>query len=152
MEAMAEAGEIGSMAGLLLGAGFGESDARGRELDHHLRRVSGGMALMGPNCLGFVNLESMLQWSADGAGKGCGNVALISNSGALACTLTGIAAGAGNSRFSHIITTGNQMDLSVEDYVSYMSTRPAVQVIACYVEGFQDGGPAGSAGDRAGRR
>ena len=140
VEAMAEAGEIGSMAGLLLGAGFGESDARGRELDHHLRRVSGGMALMGPNCLGFVNLEERV---APYSGplmeqEGCGNVALISNSGALACTLTGIAAER-NIRFSHIITTGNQMDLSVEDYVSYMSTRPAVQVIACYVEGFQDG-------------
>jgi acetate---CoA ligase (ADP-forming) len=140
VEAMAEAAQIESKAGLLLGAGFGESDERGRELDHQLKGVTGGMALMGPNCLGFVNLEDRvapysgpLMEQAE-----CGNVALISNSGALACTLTGIAAER-NIRFSHVITTGNQMDLSVEDYINYMATRPPVRVIACYVEGFQDG-------------
>ena len=67
-----------------------------------------------------------------------GNVALVSNSGALACTLTGAAAERRIS-FSHVVTMGNQADLGLADFVEYFSADPSVEVIACYVEGFNDG-------------
>ena len=96
--------------------------------------------MMGPNCLGYVNLEMGIAPYSGPLMEPpvCGNVALVSNSGALACTLTGAAAERG-VRFSHVITTGNQIDLSVADYVRYLAERPAVRAIACYLEGFRDG-------------
>jgi acyl-CoA synthetase (NDP forming) len=98
------------------------------------------MSLVGPNCLGFVNYTNQL---AAYSGplveqKHFGNVALVSNSGALACTLTGAAAERRIS-FSHVVTMGNQADLGLADFLDYFSCEPHVEVIACYVEGFDDG-------------
>lgn len=140
VEAVAAAAEWGTAAAILLGAGFGETDQRGRELDQRLRALRGSIALMGPNCLGYVNLQARI---APYSGPlmeplTAGNVALVSNSGALACTLTGAAAERG-IQFSHVITTGNQIDLTVADYVHYLAHQVGVRAIACYVEGFQDG-------------
>jgi len=42
-------------------------------------------------------------------------------------------------RFSHVITTGNQVGLGFVDYLRYLGRHPGVNVIACYVEGFSDG-------------
>ena len=98
------------------------------------------MSLVGPNCLGFANYTNGL---AAYSGplveqKRFGNVALVSNSGALACTLTGAAAER-RIRFSHVVTMGNQADLGLPDFLEYFSSEPHVDVIACYVEGFDDG-------------
>jgi len=137
---LSDAARRGCLAGLLLGAGFGEADRRGLELEEQLRIVTPMMVLMGPNCLGYVNLEERIAAYSGPLMEPlqCGNVALVSNSGAMACTLTGAAAERG-IRFSHVITTGNQIDLTVVDYVHYLSRRAVVRVMACFVEGFSDG-------------
>lgn len=139
-EVVGTAAAAGSPACLLLAAGFGESDERGRELEQRVRESAQEMALMGPNCLGYVNLEANVAAYSGPLMEpyDCGSVALVSNSGALACTLTGIAAERG-IRFSYVITTGNGINVNLAGYVRYLSTRPVVNVIACYVEGFQDG-------------
>jgi acetate---CoA ligase (ADP-forming) len=137
---IATAAEIGCRAAIILAAGFAESGEHGRELDLELRKAARGMSLMGPNCLGFVNLVDgvaaysgpLMEPPEQGA------VALVSQSGALACAFTGVAAERG-IRFSHVITTGNQIGLQLADYMHYLTDQPQVRVIACYVEGFRDG-------------
>lgn len=140
VEVVAEAVELGVRAGVLLAAGFGESDSRGALLQERLAAVRSRIALIGPNCLGYVNLQARV---APYSGPPIrqprvGNVALVSNSGALACTITGAAAERG-LLFCHVITTGNQVGITTSDFVRYLSDRPEVGVIACYIEGFQDG-------------
>jgi acetate---CoA ligase (ADP-forming) len=137
---IATAAELGCRAAIVLAAGFAESDERGRELDGELRRVARDMSLMGPNCLGYVNLvDGVAAYSGPlMEPPEPGKVALVSQSGALACAFTGVAAERG-IRFSHVITTGNQIGLGLADYVHYLSRQPSVLVIACYVEGFTDG-------------
>jgi acetate---CoA ligase (ADP-forming) len=134
------AAELGCRAAIVLAAGFAESDERGRELDGELRRAAGDMSLMGPNCLGYVNLvDGVAAYSGPlMEPPEPGKVALVSQSGALACAFTGVAAERG-IRFSHVITTGNQIGLGLADYVYYLSRQHGVRVIACYVEGFTDG-------------
>lgn len=64
------------------------------------------------------------------------NLAFISQSGAFTIT-----------RGSHLeqlvprylVSAGNQADLGVSDFVSYVASDPEVQVIAVYVEGFRPG-------------
>jgi acetate---CoA ligase (ADP-forming) len=137
---IATAAEIGCRAAIVLAAGFAESGEHGRELDIELRKSARSMSLMGPNCLGFVNLVDgvaaysgpLMEPPEQGA------VALVSQSGALACAFTGVAAERG-IRFSHVITTGNQIGLQLADYMDYLTHQPQVRVIACYVEGFRDG-------------
>jgi acyl-CoA synthetase (NDP forming) len=137
---IAAAAELGCPAAIVLAAGFAESDERGRELDRELRKAARDMSLMGPNCLGYVNLvDGVAAYSGPlMEPPEPGKVALVSQSGALACAFTGVAAERG-IRFSHVITTGNQVGLGLADYVHYLAGHPGVRVIACYVEGFTDG-------------
>lgn len=140
VETLASADDLGVPAAVVLAAGFGESDTRGHELQRELSAVTGRLAVMGPNCLGFVNLEDgVAAYSGPMMEQdGCGSVALVSQSGALACTLTGAAAER-RLRFSHVITTGNQIGLTSEDYVRFLASSERVRLIVCYVEGFRDG-------------
>lgn len=137
---IATAGELGCRAAIVLAAGFAESGERGRELDGELRKAARNMSLMGPNCLGYVNLvDGVAAYSGPLMEPSePGHVALVSQSGALACAFTGVAAERG-IRFSHVITTGNQLGLELADYLRYLARHPDVSVIACYVEGFRDG-------------
>ena len=63
-------------------------------------------------------------------------LALVSQSGAFAVAraskLSGLAP-------RHLITVGNQLDLTVGDYVEYLAEDPESRVVACYVEGFRPG-------------
>jgi acetate---CoA ligase (ADP-forming) len=137
---IAEAARLGCRAAVVLAAGFAEAGERGRELDAQLRDAARGMSLLGPNCLGFVNLvDGVAAYSGPlMEPPEPGTVALVSQSGALACVFTGVAAERG-IRFSHVITTGNQVGLGFVDYLHYLARHPDVSVIACYVEGFSDG-------------
>jgi len=137
---MAEASRLGARAAVVLAAGFAEAGERGRELDAELRAATREMALLGPNCLGFVNLvDNVAAYSGPlMEPPERGTVALVSQSGALACVFTGAAAERG-LRFSHVITAGNQVGLDTVDYLRYLGRHPDVTVIACYLEGFTDG-------------
>ena len=140
VKGLGEAATRGCAAAIVLAAGFGEAGREGEALDARLREAAGTMAVMGPNCLGYVNLVDRI---APYSGPlmeptDCGVTALISQSGALACTITGAAAERG-LLFSHVITTGNQIGVTLADYIGFVSSVPEVRTIACYVEGFQDG-------------
>ena len=140
VEVVRSAAAAGVPGAVLLAAGFRETGEEGARLEAELRTARGDMSLVGPNCLGFANYTNQL---AAYSGplveqKHFGNVALVSNSGALVCTLTGAAAERRIS-FSHVVTMGNQADLGLADFIDYFSSEPHVEVIACYVEGFNDG-------------
>lgn len=140
IDVVREAAALGIPGAVLLAAGFREVGGVGAELEAELMTARGSMSLVGPNCLGFASYTDRF---APYSGplveqKHSGNVALVSNSGALACTLTGAAAERRIS-FSHVVTMGNQADLGLAEFVEYFTKRPDVDVIACYVEGFDDG-------------
>ncbi|MGA3214647.1 MAG: acetate--CoA ligase family protein [Acidimicrobiales bacterium] len=140
VEIVREASALGIPGAVLLAAGFREVGELGEKLESDLMSARGSMSLVGPNCLGFANYaDGFAPYSGPLVEqKHFGNVALVSNSGALACTLTGAAAERRIS-FSHVVTMGNQADLGLADFVEYFATKPVVEVIACYVEGFDDG-------------
>jgi len=140
VEIVREASALGIPGAVLLAAGFRETGEDGAKLEAELLAARGSVSLVGPNCLGFANYaERLAAYSGPLVEqRHSGNVALVSNSGALACTLTGAAAERRIS-FSHVVTMGNQADLGLADFVAYFATKPLVEVIACYVEGFDDG-------------
>ncbi len=61
-------------------------------------------------------------------------LAIIAQSGAFAIARAGKLAGL-DPRY--LVTVGNQLDLTVGDYLSYLGEDPANEVFACYVEGFR---------------
>lgn len=105
-------------------------------------RPGGGPVLVGGNCLGIVSRDRYNTFFLpeyklpfrSGRGE---NLALVSQSGAYLVTFTSNFDGVIEPRCS--ISFGNQMDLTVSDFLAHYIEEPQVDVFACYVEGFRDG-------------
>lgn len=106
-------------------------------------RPGGGPVLVGGNCLGIVSRDSyntffLPQYKLPFRPAESGaNLALVSQSGAYLVTFASNYDGVVNPRAS--ISLGNQMDLTVSDFVRHFLAEDRVDVIACYVEGFRAG-------------
>src|SRR6185436_18227281 len=74
---------------VVVSAGFKEIGGRGIELEEEIKQIAeqNGIALIGPNCLGFINTDARVRLNASFAATmpKAGNIAFISQSGAL-CT------------------------------------------------------------------
>lgn len=105
-------------------------------------RPGGGPVLVGGNCLGIVSRDRYNTFFLPEYklpfrhGRGA-NLALVSQSGAYLVTFTSNFDGTIEPRAS--ISFGNQMDLTVSDFLAHYLDEPEVDVFACYVEGFRDG-------------
>jgi acyl-CoA synthetase (NDP forming) len=104
-------------------------------------RPGGGPVMVGGNCLGIVSRDNYNTFFLPdyklayrpGYGE---NLALVSQSGAYLVTFASNYDGLIHPRAS--ISFGNQMDLTVSDFLEHFLEVPEVDVIACYVEGFRD--------------
>ncbi len=105
-------------------------------------RDGGGPVLVGGNCLGIVSRENYNTFFLPeyklpfrpGQGE---NLAVVSQSGAYLVTFASNYDGLIHPRAS--ISFGNQMDLTVSDFLEHFLTVDEVDVIACYIEGFRAG-------------
>lgn len=123
-------------------AGFAELGEEGRALQEQMLKVArtGGMRVVGPNCMGIfcpdVRLNTIVE--LDEADLEPGTVAFCGQSGW--ATEDFIAGGSARGlRFSTVISSGNQADLDLFDYVSYFSSDPRTRVICAYTEGMSRG-------------
>lgn len=135
------AAERGVSAALILTAGFAEADETGRALQEELADVarSHDVRICGPNCIGLMNArEGVVLTSTCSRQPRPGSIGLISQSGALAFTTFFERAADEDVHFARIVSTGNEADLTVADYVDDMVDVDAVDVICLYVEGADD--------------
>lgn len=133
------AGKHGVPAALVITAGFSEADERGRELEAELTTVANeyDIHVTGPNCIGIANAHSDTVLTSTCSRKPePGSIGLISQSGALAFNTFFERAADQDLHFSHIVSTGNEVDLSVADYVSYFADKSTIDVICTYIEGI----------------
>jgi acyl-CoA synthetase (NDP forming) len=141
---LAAAGRAESI--ILIPGGFAETGKQ--ELEDGIRRAlaesrslaGGGPVLLGGNCLGVVskhryNTFFLPQYKLPFHDAPGDRLAAISQSGAYLVSLTSNLDGIVFPRAS--ISFGNQMDLTVSDFLEYYETDPDVSILACYVEGFQ---------------
>ena len=105
-------------------------------------RPGGGPVMVGGNCLGIVSRDQYNTFFLPeyklpfrpGRGE---NLAMISQSGAYLVTFASNYDGLIHPRAS--ISFGNQMDLTVSDFLEHFLGVDEVDVVACYVEGFRPG-------------
>ena len=134
---------------IVIPGGLGEREStedaarRVSEVIHASRATDwGGPLVNGPNCLGIRSRPGRYDTMfipGHKAGLPSGPVAplaVIAQSGAFLISRANRTAGL-NPRY--LISFGNQMDVTVGDYLEYLSSDPDVQVFACYVEGFRPG-------------
>ena len=96
------------------------------------------MRVLGPNVMGYKNASDSLDASFVFGNPRKGNVALISQSGALGIGMIYLA----NNEFmgvSKIIGVGNKLDLDDDDLIDYFAQDEDTKVIGLYVESVTDG-------------
>ena len=130
----------GCAAAIVLAGGYAESGEEGGARQAALRTAAGHMRLLGPNTIGLVNLADRIVLSASGALEvedlAAGSISLVSQSGGIlgAVLSRGAAQGVG---FARLVSTGNEADLDVADFLDLFAEDEATRVIAIYVEGLR---------------
>ena len=140
METMREIGERGIKAVVIITGGFRELGEEGAKVEMAVKELarSYGMRVVGPNCVGTIDVRTGLDSTFIKGLPQAGPIAFISQSGAICGGVIDLII---NSRigFSHFASLGNEMDVTETDMLEYFAEDENVNVIAMYVEGIQDG-------------
>jgi acyl-CoA synthetase (NDP forming) len=131
--------DAGARALVAITAGLGERGAEGLALERALaERVRGaGALLVGPNCMGVVDVTTELA-AAPWIVLPPGRIALVSQSGNLSFDLASRARAAAVG-FSRFVSLGNQADLRAAEVVASCIEHDATRIVAVYCEDFHDG-------------
>jgi acetyltransferase len=127
--------DAGVRSAIVISAGFRERGAEGaaleRQIQEHLRRSS--MRLIGPNCLGIMNPSAGLNTTFVKDPPKAGNVAFLSQSGALQVAILDWSARE-QVGFSAIVSTGSMLDVGWGDLLDHFGDDPNTRSILIYME------------------
>lgn len=137
-EVMIQAGEKGVKAAIIVSAGFAETG--NIELQNKVRSLaeSMGIRVLGPNCFGVINTAIDLDLTFSFTRALRGNIAFISQSGAMCCGTLDYAYSQGIG-FSKFVNLGNKCDVDEADVLDYLASDPQTKAVALYIEGVGDG-------------
>ncbi len=131
-----EAGKLGAAGAVIIPAGLGHGTGSAAEAAEGAARKY-GMRLIGPNCLGILMPGVNLNASFSAHMPVAGNLALISQSGAIATGMVDWAAQRAVG-FSGIISIGDQLDVDIADLLDYFALDGKTRAILLYVEAIKD--------------
>jgi acyl-CoA synthetase (NDP forming) len=123
--------------------GFAETGAAGRRQQDELLKLAraSGVRLLGPNCIGLLDLHSHVVLSVNAvlehAEIRAGSTAIVSQSGSMMGALMsrGLGRGAG---FSKLVSVGNESDLAVGEITDLLADDPDTRVILLFMETIRD--------------
>jgi len=135
-----ECGLSGIRAVIVISAGFKETGPAGAALEREAVAVARkhGIRLLGPNCLGLIATESLLNASFAPTMPSAGTISFMSQSGALGTAVLDWAAGE-SIGLAHFVSLGNKSDLSEVDLLKAWEADPGSKVVAAYLEAVTDG-------------
>ncbi|MGE0629494.1 MAG: acetate--CoA ligase family protein [Hyphomicrobiaceae bacterium] len=143
----------GVKSATIYAAGIGDGDdpesrKRGAWLKDFLARTS--MRISGPNCMGAFSYRERLFAYPHGAlcDLEPGPVGVVFQSGGNLQFFMQ-AGGARGLRFSYAISTGNEPDLDLADYVNYLTDDPHTKSMVLFIEGIRRPYPFMQAAGRA---
>lgn len=129
---------------VLFTSGYAEIDDGGARAQRDLAATAreANVRLLGPNCLGFMNIRDKVYATftpAPNAGLvRPGNIGIVSQSGAFGAYAYSLAYER-DIGVSHWVTTGNEADIDFGDCVEWLAHDPHTRVIMGYMEGCRDG-------------
>lgn len=131
--------EAGVRGLIVISAGFKEHGEQGKELERQImERLCGtGIRLIGPNCLGVMNPIGGLNATFASNMARSGNVAFISQSGAL-CTAVLDWCQKEMVGFSAFVSVGSMLDVGWGDLIDYLGNDPRTHSIVMYMESVGD--------------
>ncbi len=125
---------------VIVSAGFSEMNEEGKLREAELSQLAKENALniLGPNCLGFIIPKLKLNASFASGLPEAGNIAFVTQSGALAVALTDLAKSE-KIYFSKIISIGNKLNIAETEMLEYLEKDADTKVIGMYLEGIKAG-------------
>jgi len=136
---VADAGAAGVKALVVLSSGFAESGAPGRALQDETLAAAkrAGVRLLGPNCLGVMRTDCGLNATFARTPALAGNLALVSQSGAICGAILDWAHGA-RIGFTSVVSLGGAIDVDFGEILDFLVADPGTDAILMYVEGIRD--------------
>ncbi|MDD3083551.1 MAG: acetate--CoA ligase family protein [Candidatus ainarchaeum sp.] len=124
---------------VIITAGFSETGEKGKLLENEVRKIveENKMMVVGPNTLGIINTENGLNASFSANFPRQGDIALVSQSGAL-CTAILDWARQEKIGFSKFISTGNKSFLDEKEYFSYLENDFRTKSVFVYMESVKN--------------
>lgn len=129
---------------IIITAGFSETGEEGKKLEDEISQIAkkAGIRICGPNCYGMIstvtNASATFCRTLEASSPKRGEVSIVSQSGAIGAAILSRMweLDLGVSRW---ISSGNEIDLQVQDYISYLVEDPYTKVIAIFLEGVRNG-------------
>lgn len=140
--AQARCGQVA--AAVIFTSGFAETGEAGAAAQARLYQTAQdlGIRLLGPNCLGYMNVRAGVYATFSPAPMNgvvsAGDIAMVSQSGAFGAYAYSMARERGLG-LSHWISTGNEADVDVSDCITWLADDPDTRIIMLYMEGCRDG-------------
>lgn len=130
-------------AASIFAAGFAEVGNEGGQQQRRLCELaaSGGVRMLGPNCLGVMNAGTGLMATASSALESIdvrpGPVSIVTQSGAVGMHFVALLSQAGLG-LSYYVSTGNEADVTAAEVFDHIATDGATEVVLTYLEGVRD--------------
>lgn len=132
--------KLGTPAAIVLTSGFAEHGPEGLQKQEELIAAAGKMRILGPNTIGMVNVTDDIPLSPSSALEmdefPKGGVSVISQSGGILGSLLSRAAASGLG-LSKLVSTSNEADLGMADFVDYLIEDMSTKVIVLYIESIR---------------
>ncbi len=136
LDVVSTAAARGCPAAIVITAGLGQGEGSVSKAIERAARAH-GMRLLGPNCLGLQAPAVKLNASFAAHMSQPGDLALISQSGAIAAGLIEWAASR-SLGFSAVVSLGDKVDVDFADLLDHFALDRGTRAILLYVEGIND--------------
>jgi acetyltransferase len=138
-DVMEECGKGNVKGVIIVSAGFKETGPAGKLLEEKTLEVAKkyGIRIIGPNCIGIIRPRNNLNATFLDKMPKPGNVAFLSQSGALGSAILDWALHE-NIGFSNFVSVGSMIDVDFGDLIDYFGSDPKTKSILMYVEGITE--------------
>jgi len=136
-EIVEQCGKAGIIGIIIISAGFKETGPEGKALEEKIAAMKKAynLRIIGPNCLGAIRSSINLNVTFANKMPIPGNIAFISQSGALGTAILDWATHE-NIGFSNFVSVGSMIDVDFGDLIDYFGTDPKTRSILMYIEGI----------------
>jgi len=133
-------GQRGIRAVTIISGGFKEVGEGGASMERTCLEIAAryGMRLVGPNCVGTLDLYTGLNTTFINGVPEKGGIGFVSQSGAVGGGVVDLLRGK-KVGFSNFASLGNEADVTESDVIEYLGEDEHTRVIAVYVEMIRDG-------------
>lgn len=141
LKAVEETAARGIKAAIIATGGFKETGAEGAALEEQVAELAKrhGIRFIGPNCVGLIDTHYPLDTTfLQPPGPPAGEIAFLSHSGAICAAVIDWIRGQGGG-LSHLVSLGNQTDVSETDVLPEVAKDAHTRVVTLYLESVKDG-------------